>query len=148
VRLHWLFGQPLDVEQKLNPVQRRALSRLAIARFVRSPGPFALYLLTGFGPALALLAVWVVFREEFRRTIVTGATQVTITSGAAWVLPLCVALAVIGQVVALRVWYAPNLRRCAREIGLDLCPACGYRLRGLAAGYRCPECGAESSSPP
>lgn len=138
----WLFGQPPEVEQRLNAIQRRALRRLAWRRFARRPRSVALYLLLGLGPAIATLAVLAGARESFRRTTVTGANQVTISGGAWWIIPICVLVAVLGQIVALRCLYAPNLRRCAHEIGLGLCPDCGYRC---GASARCPECGADSA---
>lgn len=33
------------------------------------------------------------------------------------------------------------LRRCEGESKPTLCPICGYELRGMAAGTKCPECG-------
>jgi integral membrane sensor domain MASE1 len=102
-----------------------------------------LFLVIGFGPAIALIAFWSTFPHWFERTVVSnGGSTITITRGAVWMTPIIALLAGLGQLVALRFWYAPFLRRCAHEIGVDLCPACGYQLTGLAPETsRCPECG-------
>ena len=45
-----------------------------------------------------------------------------------------------------RIWqlaYASSVYKSLREFGFDVCPRCGYWLRGLGEGVKhCPECGA------
>ncbi len=53
-------------------------------------------------------------------------------------VPLWIPLAIVAAIMG-REWRRP--RRTLR----GKCPACGYSLRGLAAGAPCPECGAPAT---
>ncbi len=47
-----------------------------------------------------------------------------------------------GGAVLQRFRFAPCVYRAARQRGHDVCPKCGYWLKGLGADtQRCPECG-------
>jgi rubrerythrin len=54
---------------------------------------------------------------------------------------------VSGMFILLMMWrsaYAPTMYRTIREFGHEVCPKCGYWLRGLGEEIdHCPECGAK-----
>ena len=55
---------------------------------------------------------------------------------------------VIGGAVFQRYRFAPLVYAALRHHGHDVCPKCGYWLKGLQDETRCPECGAERPGPP
>jgi ssDNA-binding Zn-finger/Zn-ribbon topoisomerase 1 len=48
----------------------------------------------------------------------------------------------VGGAIFQRYRFAPLVYRALRRHGYDVCPKCGYWLKGLEAETRCPECGA------
>jgi hypothetical protein len=71
-----------------------------------------------------------------------GGLAIRLSRAAALVL-LTVACFVIGGVVLQRYRFAPLVYRATHRRGFDVCLKCGYWLRALPQGERCPECGAE-----
>ena len=62
---------------------------------------------------------------------------------------LFIACFVLGGALLQRYRFAPCVYRALRLHGYDVCPRCGYWLKGLADDTdRCPECGAEREAAP
>ena len=53
----------------------------------------------------------------------------------------------LGLVTAGWVFARPEVFRALREVGVKVCPKCGYDLRGQS-GDSCPECGWTASDDP
>jgi hypothetical protein len=77
----------------------------------------------------------------YKLAVVSGLVGHVPNPRTGWITP-AVALALCGLLAPTLVVRA-RLRREVRDHDLNICPVCGYWLRGLAGPGRCPECGCD-----
>lgn len=137
VSWRWLILDYVDPELGLSRAERRTVRRRA-RRHARLTVSGALLIMLCIVPLLAFYGWGVAhYAGRFVNAIVPQAGEllrVVIVYVALWIV-----VAWLG-----RWMYRPFVLRAVREIGYDVCPRCGYWLRGLDENIvaACPECGA------
>ena len=122
----WLIFDYIDPEIGLTPQQRREVNRMAMSRYygVQPSQSQRIMLLV---PVIGL-GILQLFRPPMWLLLsLVGA---------------CVVVAFVITAISWRRRYAPVTWMALREFGVDVCPHCGYWLRGLSDdATHCPECG-------
>jgi hypothetical protein len=127
MNLRWLSFDYIDPELELTNAQRREVTRLAIERYHAA------------SPTKAFMPLTMVAAAAFFALNLFGASDAVIVG----VLCGAVFLGFVGTMVFWRRVYAPATWASLRDIDFDVCPHCGYWLRGLSLEMgQCPECGA------
>lgn len=134
MNLRWLVFDYVDPELHLMPEQRKRVRRRGLLSANEADKQ------TGWGPAmfaaltpgLAMLLGMVVYFAFFRTSLIGIAVMLGVQIAITWIV-----FAFIG-----RFTWRPLVCAELRRMGHEVCPACGYWLRGLGDHVqRCPECG-------
>jgi len=130
----------VNPELPLSPTQRKTIYREAWRLWGRDRRNILLYLML---PALYLMVVFFAgdLGEQAATAIgLTGLTHKLVrAAGPVFLLVVCFAG---GGAVLQRCRFGPCVFRATRNAGYDVCPTCGYWLRGLREEITsCPECG-------
>ncbi|MCI0348160.1 MAG: hypothetical protein L0Z53_01935 [Acidobacteriales bacterium] len=133
MNLRWLWFDYIDSEIDLTPQQRQEVKRRAMER-CQTARPTASMQRWIIGFVLFMGAIQLLGAPLF--------VLLPLTVGA-------VGVVFVGVAYTWRGLYAPATWSALREIGFDVCPSCGYWLRGLSHDVEeCPECGAPRLIPP
>jgi hypothetical protein len=144
--MSWLWPTYVDRHLPLTGRQRRDVHREAWRRWAANPWNIALYLVL---PATYLLGLGLARDAAGMLAWYLGAGGVLVAASHVVGLLLWAILCfVVGGAVFQRYRFAPLVYRTLRRHGHDVCLRCGYWLRGLGHGSRCPECGAPRPAPP
>lgn len=138
--MSWIWPEYINRELSLTKQERKAIHRDAwklwqvnkwnTVLFLALP---VFYLLTVFfiGDVIGWVATFIGASGLIHKLFRAGAP-----------FALFVICFVVGGAVLQRSRFAPCIHRATRQHGHDVCPKCGYWLKGLGAEIpRCPECG-------
>lgn len=138
MNIRWLWGNYIEPEWKLSRAESREVHRIVKKRYVR---PVALFGLTGTWLVIIYGSAWLLHGP-----VAGGMARLGLQYPTSWLVGMVLILLPL-MVVAIwsfRWVYTRPVRMAMRELGYDVCPRCGYWLRGLDSEVaRCPECGAE-----
>ena len=145
--MSWIWPTYIYRDLPLTAQQRKAIHRDAWTLWWANKWNITLYLTL---PAFYLLTVFFASDVAGRLATAVGAggfTHKLLRAGAPFaLLVLCF---VAGGAVLQRFRFAPCVYRATRRHGHDVCPKCGYWLKGLSEDtQRCPECGARREPMP
>lgn len=145
MNLRWLFFDYTDPQLGLTRAQRRKVRERAYTlSLLHKPTSVgrrrwmnAAYAMIGIAAVQAPLLAWIMLNQPMRWNWLVG------FGVAAIVLPW-VTFAWLGQYT-----WKPHLTSALRGMGYDVCPQCGYWLRGLGDEVKhCPECGMQRGAKP
>ena len=143
MNIRWLWGDYIEPEWRLSRAESREVHRIVKKRHVRSARLFGV---TIFWLVILFSAVRLLHMPAAGWMSRLGYPLSWIVSMLVILVPLMVA-----AMWSFRIVYTRPVRMAMRELGYDVCPNCGYSLRGLEGEDRhCPECGAAAPglSPP
>ncbi len=138
--MSWIWPEYINRELSLTRQERKAIHRDAWKLWLANKWNVVLYLAL---PAFYLLTVS--FASGVSGRVATfigvgGLIHKLFRAGAPFAL--FVICFFVGGAVLQRSRFAPCIHRATRQHGHDVCPKCGYWLKGLGAEiHRCPECG-------
>lgn len=139
MNLRWLFGNFTDPQYQLSRRDQFRLSNLAHARFVSRKA----FLLRTAMIMLPVVVFFMLLKPTLALLGMGGQTGPYVIALAAVVL-----LFWPWSAWMYRSLYVGPIRRAMRDVGYDLCIACGYDLRGLGDQVKqCPECGTPRCRP-
>lgn len=136
MKIRWLWGNYIEPEWKLSRPEVREVHRIVKKRHVR---PAAL-----FGLTAAWLAIMLAALKLLHLPAIGLLGSLGLWSWHAWMIGMAM---IILPLMVLAIWtfrwvYTKPVRMAMRELGYDVCPGCGYWLRGLDDRVQhCPECG-------
>ncbi len=140
--MSFLQPQYINRDLPLTKQERKAIHRAAWHLWRKDKRNFALY--------LALPAVYLSTVSSVRDLAGWFATLFEVTGlahklcRAAAPVALFLLCFFIGGAILQRFRFAPCVYQAMRRRGHDVCPRCGYWLKGLSEDVeRCPECGAD-----
>ncbi|MHC4767432.1 MAG: hypothetical protein ACYTEI_01815 [Planctomycetota bacterium] len=141
-----LWPSYMDPHLSLTRQQRKEVHREAWRRWAANKWNLVLYLLL---PVAYLLGLGVTRDAAGTVAWLLGAGGLLVgMSRALGMLLWAVLCFVVGGAVIQRYRFAPLVYAALRRHGYDVCPKCGYWLKGLKDETRCPECGAQRQGPP
>ncbi len=143
--MSWIWPTYVDRELPLTKEQRKAIHRDAWRLWMRNRWNFLIYLTL----PISYVFVLPVARDLMGRLASwAGVGGMGYKSVRAFtIFAITIAFFVLGGAVFQRFRFAPLVYRVTRRHGHDVCPKCGYWLRGLNDDVkRCPECGQERSA--
>ena len=145
--MSWVWPDHIHRDLPLTRLQRKAIHRMAWKLWCKNRWNIVLYLTL---PAFYLLIVF--FASDLGGRFATGMGLTGFIHKlvrAAAPVALFVMCFAGGGALLRRSRFAPCVFRATRQIGYDVCPRCGYWLRGLNDETgSCPECGAEREPMP
>jgi ssDNA-binding Zn-finger/Zn-ribbon topoisomerase 1 len=144
MNLRWLLLDYIDPQLGLSRAQRYRVMSMAHPMSILKK------------PRVRYHSVWFNIAGIFAPTILSFGPIILwlylgTPGGILWaslLLPLTVGMGWVVTAWIGRYTWRPNVAAALREIGYDVCPRCGYWLRGLdETCARCPECGEARLSP-
>jgi len=145
--MSWIWPEYIHRDLPLTKQQRKAVHRDAWRLWSANRWNIVLYVTL---PAFYLLTVF--FASDVGGWIATsigapGLIHKLFRAGAPFAL--FVVCFVVGGAVLQRCRFAPCVYRATRRHGYDVCPNCGYWLKGLGESTdSCPECGTQRQPMP